>query len=89
MMGWGEGGRDHYYPTLEDAVMSIGHFKNGTPSKVEETTVVRIEGTPGQNHGWECESCDAVSGLQWGDAERAQQALNEHLDEHGMGGEAA
>lgn len=40
--------------------------------------VVRLGTTPGEQYGWECGRCDAVSGLQWGEEDRARAAFDVH-----------
>lgn len=52
-----------------------------TGRKVEETTVVHIGNTPGEQYGWECADCDEISGLQWGSESNARKALDNHVKE--------
>ncbi len=56
---------------------------------VEETAVVRIGTTPGEQYGWECADCDIVTGLMFGSSEEAAQRLAEHLARHGPRGVSA
>lgn len=56
--------------------------------KVEETTVVHLGSTSGEQYGWECSGCDEVSGLQWGSGGDARKALDNHIKElHTIGEE--
>lgn len=48
---------------------------------IEETTVVHLGTTPGEQYGWECAGCQEVSGLQFGSHDEADQALAQHLEQ--------
>lgn len=45
---------------------------------VEETTVVRLGTRPGEQFGFECATCQTVSGLQFGNEQDAATALSRH-----------
>lgn len=49
------------------------------PQHVEETGVVHLGSTPGEQYAWECAPCDASTGLQFGSQQEAQASLDAHL----------
>jgi hypothetical protein len=56
-----------------------------TSRLIEVDDIVQLGTTPGETHGYECAACQAVSGLQWGNAEDARRALETHrADDHRM-----
>jgi hypothetical protein len=50
-------------------------------SVVQESGVVHIGSTPGEQYGWECVLCDASSGLAFGNRHDADVALEVHRAE--------
>lgn len=48
---------------------------------MDRTGVVNLGTTPGECYGWECGRCDTATGLAFGDADRAQAALDAHVCE--------
>jgi hypothetical protein len=49
------------------------------PRIVETTEVVHIGRAPGEQYGYECATCQEVTGLQFGSHEEADRKLAEHL----------
>lgn len=45
---------------------------------IETTEVVHLGSTPGEQYGYECATCQEVSGLQYGNHEDAARALRSH-----------
>lgn len=45
---------------------------------IEESDVVHLGTTPGEQYGWECARCQQVSGLAYGDDHTARRALAVH-----------
>jgi len=50
--------------------------------EVEQTTVVEMGSTAGQTHGWECVTCQQVTGLAFASYGEANASLSAHLSEH-------
>ena len=48
------------------------------PLLIEESDVIHLGTTPGEQYGWECARCQQVSGLAYGDDNTARRGLSVH-----------
>ncbi len=52
------------------------------PRTIETSEVVHLGSAPGEQYGFECAVCQEVSGLEFGNHDDAQRALNSHTRLH-------